>query len=462
VNHLSASFKMFASAFVAFALSITGCSSEQQSTNMLPSSARSEVTATTTLLATIGDQERLAGAGASSGHAAVQNIVFSALGTGVAYITEKNGVHRVVHNGRAGRSYPEVQYVTLSPDGGRIAYGAAVNGKWRMVVDGREGMIFDQVGSPRFSPDGRHILYDAKTGEHWQMVVDEQKNVSCPPRYDYYDKFFSSDSTKIIFIENPLGNTGPLRVIVSDLELKRLSVKEMRGHNITYNNDRTRMALIAENSGKKQVVVFSFERPDADKKGLLYDAVTQFAFGGDGVSTAYVAERGGKRFLVLNGKEELLPDGILRDPPAIRPDNMGAGVILDVENGFIFYQAFSHDSSKRKKYQEAAGLIYNMRGSQHAYIAKQEKRIFMVVNDTEGPAFDMIVTPMFSPDGKRLVYRARKDGRRFVVVANTEGKILRQHPVYEQVFQPVFTADGKSVAYGVKDGQKLIWKVEKL
>jgi len=74
----------------------------------------------------------------------------------------------------------------------------------------------------------------------------------------------------------------------------------------------------------------------------------------------------------------------------------------------------------------------------------------------------MVVSPIFSPDEKFLVYRARKDGKRFVVVADTRGKTITQQPSYEQVFQPVFTADGKSVAYGVKDGNKLIWKVEKL
>jgi hypothetical protein len=47
-----------------------------------------------------------------------------------------------------------------------------------------------------------------------------------------------------------------------------------------------------------------------------------------------------------------------------------------------------------------------------------------------------------------------------VVADTTTGKTIKQHPAYEQVFQPVFTADGKSVVYGVKDGNKLIRKVE--
>ena len=55
------------------------------------------------------------------------------------------------------------------------------------------------------------------------------------------------------------------------------------------------------------------------------------------------------------------------------------------------------------------------------------------------------------------------EGRQaFFVVADASGKTIRQHPAYGQVLQPVFTADGKSVAYGVKDGNRLIWIVEKL
>jgi WD40 repeat protein len=86
----------------------------------------------------------------------------------------------------------------------------------------------------------------------------------------------------------------------------------------------------------------------------------------------------------------------------------------------------------------------------------------VVVNGVEGAAFDRVISPKFSPNGKYLVYRARKDGKRFVVVAKKGGKIIRQHPAYEQVFDVEFTADGKSVAYGVKDGQKLVWQVESL
>ena len=115
-----------------------------------------------------------------------------------------------------------------------------------------------------------------------------------------------------------------------------------------------------------------------------------------------------------------------------------------------------------KSYDDAAGVIVSSDGGTSAFIACRGEKCFVVANDSEGPLFDRVVSPKFSPDGKFLVYRVRKDGKRFVVVADSSGKVLQQHPAYEMVFDVSFTADGKSVAYGVKNGQQLLWKVEKL
>jgi hypothetical protein len=166
--------------------------------------------------------------------------------------------------------------------------------------------------------------------------------------------------------------------------------------------------------------------------------------------------------MVLNGREAPLPDEAPAGPPVVRPDNAVVGAILASNNAAFLHQSFLNSGKKGKKYDEAANLVYSRDGRLHAYAARKGGNWFAVVDGKEGPAFDRVVTPVFSPGGKLLVYRARKDGKRFVVVANASGKTIRQHPSYEQVFQPVFTADGKFVAYGVKDGNRLIWKVEGL
>jgi hypothetical protein len=209
------------------------------------------------------------------------------------------------------------------------------------------------------------------------------------------------------------------------------------------------------------VIQFSFDRPDDAAEGPLYDTIKNLAFGPDGSTLSYVGVRAVKRYLVLNGKEEALPEGELPFLPVVRPDLKGAGIIMTNAGWYFLHQAFYRDNSAGKQYEEAAELVYG-KDNRYAYAAREGNTWVVVVNGKDGPAFDRVVMPVFSPDGRFLVYRARKDGKRFVVVADADGKMIRQHPAYEQVFQPVFTTDGKSVAYGVKDGNKLIWKVEKL
>ncbi len=427
--------------------------------------AGKEVNDKTTLLAAIADHEKPPSADPSSSlslHPSVPaafQVVFSDSGGGAAYTVEKNGKIYVVHNGRAGRHYASVGTVVLSPDGRRLAYGTLLDGKWRVVVDGKEGKSFAAVGTPMFSPDGGHVAYKAMLGERWFLVVDNTQNAGT--RMHYLRQIFSGDSKKIAYVEST-GDITAERMIVSDLAFNKRVVKESSGALLTVNADRTRIAAVSKEKGKQRVIAFSFDRPEAVDKGPLYDVIHNLAFGPDGVALSYDAERDGKHFLILNGKEAALPKDALKGPPVVRPDVKAVGVIIVSGNSAFLHQSFLKDTGKEKEYEEAADLVYNRDGSCYAYTARTEQSWFVVVNGEEGPKFDRVVSPIFSPDGKKLVYRARKDGKRFVVVADASGKVLRRHPAYEQVFPPVFTADGTSIAYGVKDGQKIIWKVEKL
>jgi len=177
---------------------------------------------------------------------------------------------------------------------------------------------------------------------------------------------------------------------------------------------------------------------------------------------AYVAKKSGKSFLVMNGKEEQIPEGEYPWAPVVRPDSKGAGLVIVGSNGAFMHQAFSDDKIKGNRYKECADLTYSSNGRSHAYVAIKNERFLIVVNGKEGPVFDRVISPQFSPDGKLLVYRARKADKRFVVVADTSGKIIKEHPHYDRVFETAFTEDGKSVAYGVVDGNRIMWKVEKL
>ena len=451
---------------IVLALSLAGCNRQQEKHLTASSPAINKVAATTTVLATIVADERPLQP--IPGHAAPESrdqpasfqVIFSESGRGVAYIGEKSGKVYVVHNQRRGKAYASVGTIVLSSDGRRIAYAALVDDKWCMVVDGREGRRYDTLLTPIFSPDGQHVAYQAKEGEKWYLVVDNRPNAGTIASYT--TPAFSADSTSIAYVEAATTND-KMRLIVSDLAFGKQSVKWSIGDLLfSTNRDKTRIAAAQVVGNKIRIIDFSFATPDVVHEGPLYDLIEQLTLSDDGESITYCALRGRKRLLVMNDKEESLPKGVLPELPVIRPDKKGVGLLLGYQHRISLHQGFFNSKEKGNKYDEAADLAYSKDSRHYAYAARKGEHWFVVVNGKEGPAFDRVVTPVFSPDSTYLIYRARKDGKRFIIVADTNGRTIKQHPSYEQVFQPVFTADGKSVAYGVKEGNKLIWKVEKL
>jgi hypothetical protein len=451
---------------IVFILAFGGCRRQQEKPVTAFPPAVHEVATATTVLATIADDEKLRAAPVEhEASFAPQNhpsssflVTFSESGRGAAYVVEKGNRVYVVHNQSRGREYSAVGTIALSSDGRRIAYGALAYGKWRMVVDGKEGRRYDTLLSPLFSPDGQHVAYQAKEGEKWHIVVDNTPNAGTTASYTTPE--FSSDSTLIAYVE-AAASSSEMKLIVSDLTFGKQSVKQSIGDLLfTTNRDKTRIAAAQVVGNKLRIIDFSFSKPDVVHEGPLYDVIEKLTFGDDGVSVSYCALKGRTRLLVLDNREELLPNGLLPQLPVVRPDKKGVGVLLTSQNRFFLHQAFFNSTKKGKKYDEAADLAYSKDARLYVYAARKGENWFIVVNGKEGPAFDRVVAPVFNPDGKRLVYRARKDGKRFLVVSDTDGKTIKQHPAYEQVFQPVFTADGKSVVYGVKDGNKLICKVE--
>lgn len=439
------------------ALASPGCNKQEQKPVVPPPSVARDVVAKTTVLATMGTEERAGKTSSESTQSPL--VVFNDRGKGVAYGSRESGKLRIVHNGRVGRPVSAVDALVVSPDGQRVAYSAPIGDKWRMVIDHREGVPSDEVGEPVFSPDSRHIAYKAKIGAKWHMVVDNTTGPGCKGIDG--EPVFSADSTRVAYAEQ-VDDNGTLRLVICDQGVMQLHVKEKSGALLLANGDKTRLAVIKSSGKKQSVIQFSFKQPDEVTEGPRYETISNLAFGSDGVSLSYVAEREGKRFLVLNGKEAPLPEGNLPAPPVVHPDGKGAGIIISAKSRYAFYQAFPGVGAKENDYDEASELVYSRDGNFHAYAARRDTGWFIVINGKEGPTYDRVVTPSFSPDGRHLVYRARKAGKRFVVVADANGAVLRQHRSYEMVFPPVFIADGMSVAYGVKDGRKLIWKVEKL
>ncbi len=376
---------------------------------------------------------------------------------GVAEVVEKDGRFRVIHDGRAGKAYAVAGEVALSADGRRCAYGALVDGKWRMVLDGKEGAPFDAVKLPVFSPDGSHLAYQAMRGELWHLVVDSTVNAGTRTRYLSHD--FSADSSRIAFVDE-VDDQDRGRLVVSDLAFRKQTVVASGVSQMLLDATRSRLAAIVASGAQLKIVTLRLGAPGRPVEGAAYDAVFDPVFGPDG-SVAYVAERSGRRFVVLDDQVAPVVAGHVMGTPVVIPGRRAVGLLLTSLSGNVLVQEYFVDEKPRDaSYEEAEGLVYSRDGRLRTYAARRGASWFVVVNGKEGPPFDRVVSPVFSPDGRFLAYRARKDGKRFAVVANTGTDAIATHPAHEQVFPVRFAADGKSIAYGVKDGTQVAWKVE--
>ncbi len=453
---------------LALILALLGCSRQQEMPGAASPTTDNEVAAASRVLATIADDEKLAAVPVEHGASfSPQNkqapsfqVVFSESGRGAAYVVQKSGKVCVVHNQNRGKEYSDIGTIVLSPDGKSIAYCALVDGKWSMVVSGKEGRPYDTLLTPIFSPDGRHVVYQAKEGAKWYVIVDNTRNEGTIASYTTPE--FSSDSSKIVYVEAAASNAD-MKLIVSDLTFRKQHVKRSIGDQLfAVNRDKTRIAAEQVVNNQFRIIDFSFDKPEDVHEGKLYDLIDKMTFSSDGTSLCYCTIKDKKRLLVLDNREETLPNGGVPQLPVVRPDSKVVGIIFVLKNKYFLHQSFLGRASRNPKYDEAADLAYSKDSRFYAYAARRGDKWFIVVNGNEGPAFDRVISPVFSPDGEQLVYRARKDGKRFLVVSDTAGKTREQHPAYEMVFQPVFSADGKSVVYGVKDGNRLICKIEKL
>lgn len=483
-RQLSVSFLIVVSTLL---VALNGCSKKEQPPAVAPVQAALEPRASSAVLSTIADEERSHASGSGQKHARQDGakktaaekqpdhlqVEFNRLGRGVAYIAKVGDKIRVVHNGKPGKLYGDVDGYTLSlsQDGQHVGYGASTGSsqgagsgsesgvKWMLVHDGIEEGPFDSIGPAVFSPDGRHIAFECKKGARWKMFVD---NKALGDAFSYIDKpIFSSDSKLLLFGETGETGRNP-RIIVSDLEFKKQRVIDQSGGPVAISTSLDRVAVTKDSGNSKQVIEFDFSLSGKLREGQPYDEVRSLVFSADGTVLAYLGKKGPATYLVLDGKEEWLPDGEYPSPPAVKPDNKGVGIPIVGKEGTYLYQAFGSGGASPNRYKEIGDLVYSNDGLHHAYVAIKDEQFLIVVDGKEGPVYDRVISPQFSPDSKFLVYRARKGDKRFVVVADTAGRVIKEHQRYERVFETTFTKDGTSVAYGAIDGKQIMWKVEKL
>jgi Tol biopolymer transport system component len=220
---------------------------------------------------------------------------------------------------------------------------------------------------------------------------------------------------------------------------------------MAFSPDGSRYAFLIAEGGRYRMIVEGRKDPPVD-------AATPATFSADGKRVWYVALNGGQSEMVLDGRrltsrfpfinDKLVlfsPDGSrLAFIGGLGPGRGGALIVDDraihrFEDGTKYYvPTFSPNGSR---------LLFPMqKPDAEIEIHEGEKRYAAGEDIVEG-------TPLFSPDGKRIVYGSRKGSDWRLVVDGKEGKAYRRI-----VSPPAFSPDGLKLAclFEDRDGKVVL------
>jgi len=101
-------------------------------------------------------------------------------------------------------------------------------------------------------------------------------------------------------------------------------------------------------------------------------------------------------------------------------------------------------------YDRLGDPVFSPDGRRLGFRAQRGEARFVVVDDQPGAPYHRVSGPVFSPDGRHPAYWARDRGKEFVVLDGAPG------PAFQGVGLPVFAPDGR-LAYRFTDGHQ--WRV---
>lgn len=168
---------------------------------------------------------------------------------------------------------------------------------------------------------------------------------------------------------------------------------------------------------------------------------------------AYVSRIGGTFRVWMDGVTKKSHSGITRQSPFFSPKQNRVAYIAD-ENDKMFVVV---DNEEHDRYKQVGTLTFSPDGSRLAYRAEDDKgRQVVVIDGKEGPKFDVGITNdigiVFSPDSKHVAYVGLTGNNSCIFVK--DNKKMRS---FEKIGRIEFSPDSKHYAYtAMEDGT---WKV---
>ncbi len=273
----------------------------------------------------------------------------------------------VAVNGKAGRIYESVHTPLFSPDGAHLAYAAKREGIWRVVLDGKEGpslgsvspfnLEFSRAGNLAYLADRegtRHLFLDHKAVRPWPG-----SKVTFSPDWRRLAATLHQDGARVEVDDAPVGRgyrsiiaptfspsgarfaffgrdaeTGPFRAVIDGTEtgppLDEVKIED--ASRIYFPPGSEKAYWFGKRDGAWRLYIDGEAQPGAWD---LIQGKTAIAFGPGGKRHAYAAIRGREVFLVVDGKAERA------EPFAFYP---ASGIFFDNEEEFHFLRVVPEES----------------------------------------------------------------------------------------------------------------------
>jgi hypothetical protein len=247
------------------------------------------------------------------------------------------------------------------------------------------------------------------------------------------------------FIFSPTGNRYAYLAITEDEMVEvgiegLVSEKYEAASEPVFSLDDSEVAYVASRGNKQYLIV------NGNKTALEYDSISDLTFTANN-KLAFIAESDSSFFVVVKGTKRVISNNYLHS------------LAVSVDGRQIAYVETLRTKESRVVLNGNPGLSYEsiIPGSLHfspgetklAYIAKKRSDGYVaVINNREDTVFRSIpLTPTFSQDGKRLAYFAfRGDDVKVLVIDHA---VSEATPAL-MLSPPIFSLDGKHLVYSAK------------
>jgi len=282
------------------------------------------------------------------------SLIFSPDNKHFAYIVKEDSSWLVIKDGKSESiRYTSVKNLVFSPDSKRFAYLVEQDGDWKAVIDGNHWRSFDDINNMHFSPDSRCLAYWASLDDKFTVIVD---TFLISKEYDAFsttqflqsadgsritsnsggDLIFSPDSKHIGYTgrrlgkwfvvidekeSNPWDEVGEITFSENGNQVVYGAWLDGKGFIVTDSECGPSFDYIGKNSikissdGKKILYAVGHLRDSVEKYSIIindtesndYDNIipSSTLFSPDSKRNAFIAKRGAKSLLVVDGNEVL-------------------------------------------------------------------------------------------------------------------------------------------------------------